>query len=64
MTEYHRDAKRFVAENCRDCATDCDGGLVYLGIELRDSGEKPDADPTKFYFIDRCPARTTKEADP
>jgi len=41
MTEYHRNSKRFVQENCMRCAKsldECPGIYVFLGIELRDSG--------------------------
>lgn len=64
MTEYHRDSKRFVRENCAICDKDldeCAGVVVYLGCDLEDSGIMPNAEPTKFYFRDRCPNIRVKE---
>ena len=60
MTEYHRDSKKFVRENCKHCARcddfdDCSGVYVYLGDELIATGIMPDAEPKRFYFADRCP---------
>jgi hypothetical protein len=63
MTEYHRDGRRFIRENCEICSAkdDCDGIVVYLGNELKESGEYADADPTRFYFSDNCPLRMMYE---
>ena len=54
MTEYHRDNKRFIRENCISCVG-CDGIVVFIGQDLIDSGAMPDAIPNKFYFADKCP---------
>ena len=38
---FHRDAKRFVRENCQHCKRameECLGVVVYLGGDLKDSG--------------------------
>lgn len=64
MTEYHRDKDRMLNE-CKTCPylndTDvCNGIVVVLGADLKESGIMPDADPTKFYFEDPCPIRTHK----
>ena len=63
MTKYHRDSKKFIEENCKDCPYEdgCDCLPIALGNELVESGEMPDADPTKFYMFERCPTRWNDE---
>lgn len=69
MTEYHRDGKKFIAENCKICRfgedeEGCPFGMsvpLYLGSELAEQYPDRGYDIHRFYHIDRCPAYKEKE---
>lgn len=69
MTEYHRDGKRFIAENCKICMfggseSDCPFGMsvpFYLGSELAEKYPDGGYDERRFYHIDRCPEFKEKQ---